>query len=179
MLSNKQEVKVEVKIDLDTFADESGPLVSSNGESLIFNEVDFVRERYVLNHFFHHEYLEYMGKCVSENDVAVLNQRSEYQREIDYLQDLLSANPYGVEYSDEEWSSRYHLDLIKNPEDDKHFVVTIVIKEGFASLMETSPSKMRKTLLQDVLNLLYENGITNIELTRYFLDTSYKHATSI
>lgn len=165
MLSIKKEAFVEIKLDFEEFSE--------------FGEDQYKQERFVLNHFFHDEYLDYHGKCVTELDEEVLRLRSEYQTHIDYVRDLLSSDVEVMEDSNPSDFYNMSLDTVASELNDQEVdrsLLVITLKKGFASLMETSPSRVRKTLLQDILNLLYEKGISNLALVRYFLDSSYKHA---
>lgn len=87
-----------------------------------------------------------------------------YEEHLTYIDNYLMQDN---SYDELALSSLYDLNITN--QSDSTITIDLTLGEGFASRMIISPSECNKELLQEIIRLLYENGMTNQYIVGYYL----------
>lgn len=166
MHNNKlTDATVKVLFDLDSFYTEHGtynklePVVSRTRYFVDSQRTDVLRN---LMHGL-------IGMTDMSGDYNFIDKTSDnYKESLEYVKDYL------LEESTYDDNRYYYMNLKKSKSNPSLFFLDIVLKEGFFAYLKGNPSERIKIILQDILELLYENGITDRLIIGHYMGLCFK-----
>lgn len=98
--------------------------------------------------------------------------RESFTNELDYVLDYLRSPAELPEHP-------YYVRLTKNSQQENTYDLVIVLNEGSLNFIEDSSSEGYKCLLQEILKTLYNNGVSNRNLLKYYMEVVYDPSKKI
>lgn len=111
-------------------------------------------------------------KCDRPDTILDLNNPETYSDNVEYVLNYLNSGKFLDSRPDTK--DFYYMSLTKSNASSNSYYLEIILKEGFIAKMKEDLSHNFKMLLQDILRLLDENGITDSVIVGYYMNLALK-----
>lgn len=165
MYNKLRPISVDILLDLDMYEEQYGSFIEKEPDpNHVRPIVDDTRTyilRDVLGPILFRGMLYERTGCKKNINPEIIKENAEYV--LEYLKGDREV------LEDETPNNFYYMKLKESNNNPNLFFLEIVLKSGFSTYMEKNPSEKMKIFLQGILQLLYENNLTDEEIVGYYM----------